>query len=661
MQFSNSQKDSSTADSQKDPSTADSETIAYRILSKRWYYFFFITTATGIFIVITQIFSLNPFGWFNMIYQSYYYSLLALFFSPAFILFPPTKKSSHHNIPWYDLLLFCLSFGIFLYLSFIGKNIQSEGLLFLTPTYLTILSALSCLLILEAVRRSLGWVMFAICATFATFPLYTTYLPGFLEGQPLNFINTVNYHMIGQASVVGLAMYVFGNLLVGFMIFGVAVSSLGGGKFFLNLAFALFGRRRGGPAKVSIVASSFFGMLSGSAISNVVTVGTMTIPAMKKTGYPAYYAGAIEATSSTGGMLMPPVMGATAFIMARFLGIPYLTVAVAAFIPSLLFYLGLFMQVDSYAAKKGMSGLPQSEIPSLKKTLKEGWYYVFSIVALLYFLYLRLEALAPFYATGVLLILAMIRTATRLTFSQFVEFIVSSGKVLSQLIIMLAGIGFLIGSFSISGVGSSFAREFLLLAGGNLFLMLLFGALASYILGMGMPVTSCYIFLALTMAPALVNVGFNAIAVHMFVLYWGILCAITPPVAVASLTAAQIAKASFFKTGFQAMRLAVVVYFIPFFFVIEPALVAQGTPLQIAHYLFTAIIGVMILAGGIEGYILYIGKLNPFFRILASIAGLLLMYPGWEAEICGVAIIIPFVIWKALKKTRSSEVLGYSK
>lgn len=617
-----------------------SPTERQRTLNWWWYYIFITLTVVGMAVVVSQVFLIHPFGLMVLMVNTYLYALLAMFLSPVFILFPATKQASRKTVAWYDILLFSLSLATFAYLSIHGFDIHSRGWLFATPLHISILSMIACLLILEAVRRAAGPVLFAVCAIFAAFPLYTGYLPGFLEGQQLSFLDTVGYHILGMSSILGIPMGVFGRLLCGFMLFGVAVMSLGGGKFFLNFAFALLGTYRGGPAKVAVVASSLFGSMSGSAISNVVTTGSMTIPAMKKTGYPPYYAGAIEACASTGGMLMPPVMGVTAFVMAELLGIPYFTICLAAAIPSILYYIGLFIQVDAYAAKTGIKGLERREIPSLGETLKEGWFYIFAIIVLVYFLYLRLEAQAPFYATGVLLLLAMMRKETRLNLKRSMQFIVSVGKVLAELATILAGVGFLIGSFSITGVGGTFAREVLALAGGNMVLMLIFGAVASYIMGMGMTVTACYIFLAIVLAPGLVSMGFNVLAIHLFVLYWGILSAITPPVAVVSFTAAGVAGASFFKTGFQSMRLAVVIYFIPFFFVFCPALVLQGSLIETIHAFSTAVIGIILLGGGLEGYLVGLGRVKLPLRVLACISGMLLMFPSWETDLLGIALAL---------------------
>jgi TRAP transporter 4TM/12TM fusion protein len=379
--------------------------------------------------------------------------------------------------------------------------------------------------------------------------------------------------------------------------------------------------------------------MSGSAISNVITTGSITIPAMKKIGYPAHYAGAIESCASTGGVLMPPVMGATAFVMAAFLQTSYAQIALAAAVPSLLYYLGLLVQVDGFAAKNGFSGIPRSEIQPLKKTLKEGWFYLFSLIVLMYFLFsLRVESQAPFYAILLLLVVAMARKETRFTADSFLRFIETTGKSLAELIAILAGVGMIMGSLSLTGVAASFARELVSLAGGNAFFMLVLGALTSFILGMGMTITACYVFLALVLAPGLVTMGMNALAVHLFVMYWGMISFITPPVALAAFAAAAIAQTSSLKVGLTACRLGGVIYILPFFFVYNPALILQGGAGEILQALATATTGVVLLSSSFEGFLIGVGTLGALYRILFSVAGILLAIPESQTDILGAVI-----------------------
>jgi len=409
----------------------------------------------------------------------------------------------------------------------------------------------------------------------------------------------------------------------------------GAGKFFINIAFAMCGTFRGGAAKVCVFASGLLGTVGGSIVSNVLTAGTMTIPAMKKTGFRASYAGAIEACASTGAVLAPPVMGATAFVMAQFLNVSYAEVALAAAIPAALYYFGLFMQVDSYAARHGLKGIAREELPKFGDTVKEGWYYVF-VIALLIFMMLvmKRESHAPFYATVLLLVLNQLFNREKWGWGTVAKFLEVNGRTFAELVGILAGCGLLIGAFSLTGVISSLANDLLRIAGNNALLLLAMTALTSLVLGLGLTTTACYIFLAILVGPALEKAGLNKMAVHMFVFYWGMLSAITPPVAIASFAAAGIAGAPPMQTGWESMRVGSIIYFIPFFFVMNPAFVLQGPWTEALYLTVTAGIGVIFICGGLQGYQMFVGDLRASgamewpLRVLLIVGGLVLATPG---------------------------------
>jgi TRAP transporter 4TM/12TM fusion protein len=385
----------------------------------------------------------------------------------------------------------------------------------------------------------------------------------------------------------------------------------------------------------------------------------MTIPTMKRTGFKASYAGAIEACASTGAVLAPPVMGATAFVIAQFLNVSYAEVALAAVIPAALYYLGLFTQVDAYAARNGLKGLPRQELPSLWGTLKEGWYYVFVVALLIVMLlHFKRESHAPFYATALLLVLNQLFSKTsRWTFRTIADFLELNGRTFVELAAILAGCGLLIGAFSMTGVVSSLANDLLRIAGENVFLLLVMCAVTSLILGLGLTTTACYIFLAILVAPALEKLGLNRMAVHMFIFYWGMLSAITPPVAIASFAAAGIAGAPPMKTGWESMMVGSIIYFIPFFFVLNPALVLQGASpflpaLGLALLIAT---GTVFICGGIQGYQSGIGDIRRAgilewpLRLLLVLGGFVLATPGggivplseFQMIGLGLAILLP--------------------
>jgi TRAP transporter 4TM/12TM fusion protein len=362
---------------------------------------------------------------------------------------------------------------------------------------------------------------------------------------------------------------------------------------------------------------------------------------MKRTGYPAYYASAVEAVASTGGNFMPPVMGASAFLMAVFLGIPYLSVVVAAIIPALMYYFALYMQVHFYGISHNLRGLDSHEIPPLRQTLKEIWPSLLSILVLVFFLYLGLEGRAPFAAAALLIVLSMRKKAIRNNLWDFFFGIFEdSARQLARLCGILVGIGFIMGSFAATGVASSFAHELMMLAGGNLILMLIFCALASLILGTGMPVNACYIFLAVTIAPALVNLGIVPIAAHLFIFYLGMASYLTPPVAEGAYVAATLGNANFFKTGLTSMRLGIVVYLVPFSFVLQPSLLLQGKLVELVVPLITSMIGIFFMTGGLEGWFPRIGLIPKYLRLPLFVSGILLILSEFKTDIAGTGLFL---------------------
>lgn len=637
--------------------TEMTEVYRYRILNRGWWAVLVVFSASAIFLAVLNIFLLKPFG-FMLIENAYHYWLIALYVSLVFIVFPASKSSPRHKIPWYDYFLFFLCFGTSVYFASSALEITGKGWAFIAPLLPTLLSVCLWFMVIEAVRRTSGIVLAIVCGFFSFYPLFAGYMPGLLEGIPFSFLATARYHTMSTASMFGIPTQTVGSLLIGFMVFGVALQATGGGKFFLDFALSLMGKARGGPAKVSVISSALFGTMSGSVISNVLVDGPYTIPAMIKTGYPAHYAAAIEATTSTGGALMPPIMGASAFIMASFLGIPYLKVVVCAVVPSLLYYAGLFFQIHAFALRTGLKGLPESEVPSLWVTMKQGWFFFVALVALIVLVFfLGNEAHAPFYAMAILFLCAMVRKETRLSGRGFLEFIADSGRSMAELTAILTGVGLVIGTMSMTGIGHSISYELVALAGGNLFLLLLMGAFASFILGMGMTSSACYIFLAITLAPALVGLGLNAIAVHLFVLYWGLVSFITPPVALGAITAASIAGANPMRTGYAAMRLGSVIYFVPFFFVLNPALILIGSPTDILFSVTTALAGVYLLSSGLEGYMIGIGKIGFLSRVLIGVSGVALAVPWRIFEAAGVFVLgvtVAYSFWKKRKMNQQT-------
>jgi TRAP transporter 4TM/12TM fusion protein len=606
----------------------------------------------GLLMAINQTFNLKFLG-FQPLGNSYLYYLIGIFLAAAFLCFP-AWSGAKNRIPWYDWVLAVSALVSCVYLGYHGLTMINMGWEYFAPVEATILAGILLVLVLEGVRRCGGWPLLAVTLFFGSYPLFADSMPGFLWGNQYELPALLRAHVIGVESIIGIPMQVVAQLVIGFVVFGSVLTMTGGGDFFMKFATALMGRSRGGPAKVAVLSSGILGSLSGSVISNILTTGPITIPTMKKTGYPAHYAAAVEACASTGGTLMPPVMGAVAFIMASFLGVPYAEIMIAAFLPALLFYLALLFQVDNYAARRGLQGLPESEIPSLVETLKEGWPYLLSLVMLIYMLLvMRLEAYAPYYASVVLLGVAVFKPKYRLNWTRIQAFIADLTTNVSNLVAILAGIGLVVGGLSYTGVAGAFSRELLLYADGSIPLMLIAGAVTSFILGMGMTVSACYIFLSILLAPALVDAGLNPIASHLFILYWGMLSYITPPVSLAAITAAGVAGSNATKTGIYSMRLGGILFVLPFLFVVNPSLILQGDIQRIVLSAGTAVAAIWLIASSMEGYLYRIGIIGWPLRVLALVAGGLMIYPDIITEVLGFGLVALMYI--------GSHFLGRSK
>jgi len=588
--------------------------------------------------------------------KTFYYFLMGTLGGSVFLILPARKNLQ--RLPWYDIAGATLLFGISMYFFASADRIIFTGVDFIPvpSTRNFVLGIIAILLLLEAARRTGGTAYFIVCILVGIYPLFAGHLPGILYGLQFTPDALAGAYVYSAEGMMGLPARVLGEILIGFLIFAGMLLATGAGEFFIKLAYCLLGRYRGGPAKVAVVASGFFGSLSGSIASNIVGTGSITIPAMKRLGYPAHYAGAIEACASTGGVLMPPVMGAVAFIMAEILGIEYATVIIAAFIPSVLYYLGLLTGVDGYAAKAGLRGLPREEIPSFKETLKEGWIFIFAIVFLVWgLLYMRWETITPYYAAALLVILSFANKKTALTPKRFAGAIVTIGTLLVQVTGIILPIGLILGGLQMPGMVGALTGAFVNLGGTSVILILLIGVVVCYLFGtMGMS-TPAYVVLAVTMAPAVVSAaGLNTLAVHLFIIYYAMLASITPPVALGAFIGATIAGAPPMKTAWTAMRLGMVIYFIPFFFIFNPALVLQGpSVLETIYLLVLAIVGIIVLAAGVEGYLFKLGELRLWERPLLAIAGFLIAFPTLLSSAIGAALaaVLIFIFWKSRKRT----------
>jgi TRAP transporter 4TM/12TM fusion protein len=587
-------------------------------------------TVVAILLAANQLFNFQAFG-IVLLTGLYLYLLAGLFLGVSFLVFPLSRAKGPRAIDW---VMGAIAMGTAGWFAWTADQSLEQGWEYAAPDTARYLSVVLWLLILEATRRAGGPVLFLIVAVFSLYPTFADVIPDPLSGFASPFMDAIPYHILSSESSFGIPMRAFGNLVIGFIPFGAVLQRTGGGQFFNDLALALVGGYRGGAAKVAIFASGFMGSMSGSVISNVLTTGAVSIPAMKRTGFSARYAAATEACASTGGVLMPPIMGATAFVMASFLSRPYVEIALAALIPSILFYFGLFVQIDAYSAKRGLKGLAPGEAPTMREAMKDGWPYILVFVVLIFLMVKwRMDTLAPFYATAILLVINQVLPKKRLSLRGAGDMIVGVGRSLAELVAVLLGVGLIVGAFSATGLAGTLVNELIFIAGDSTLALLLMGALTAFIFGMGMTVTACYIFLAVVLAPALEQAGLNQLAVHLFILYWGMVSYITPPVALGAFAAATLAGAGPMKSGFEAMKLGGVIYIAPFFFVLNPALVGQAPAWEVATSLTAALLGIWFISAALQGHVSLVGDMpsgatGAVLRFMLFAGGFAMAMPG---------------------------------
>lgn len=641
---------------------------AFRPLSRPW-----SLLARAIFIslpVIMAMVALHvPDDYFGLVLWREHVALavLGLALAAIFICVParaPTGEETPAAPPWYDIALALLALALCARAGVQYETTMGTGYVGLADGgWLNVFAAAATIvLVLEAIRRFTGWPLVILVIAFLLYGAFADRFPGALAGRKTDFDQMLLYLQLDTAGMLGSPIVVVVTVVFAYILLGSALFRLGGGAMFIDLALSSMGRYRGGGAKAAVVASSLFGTVSGSAVANVATTGIVTIPLMKKTGFPAARAGAVEAVASTGGQLMPPIMGAAAFIMADFLKVRYAEVALAALIPALIFYFAVFVQLHFAACKAGMTPIPADERPRAGATIARYWPFLLPIAALVYFLFftgLQAET-AALAVTAIIFLAACIKAETRPGWRDIVGVLEASGKALLDLIVITAAAGFLIGVLSITGLGFSLGLAIVDLSGGSLPILLILTALTALVLGMGMPTTAVYILMATLIAPALITAGVLPIAAHLFVLYYGVLSMITPPVCLASFTAASIAKAGYMHTGWESVRLGFVTFLVPMLFVASPTLLLQGgTTMELILALITGFSGCVFVAAGFEGYM--VRNLVTWERVVAFCAGIALMLPEGQnvsgfwtgySDKLGAVVAIALLIWIYMRRPR---------
>jgi TRAP transporter 4TM/12TM fusion protein len=558
-----------------------------------------------------------------------------------YLLYPTRKPkragSGGLQIHPVDIFLSLLSIAVASYSLFTYENLMETAGLYSTTDY--IVAVLGILLTLEATRRIVGLPIVIVASCFLIYAYLGPYFPGFLNHRGYEIKRIVTHMWLTTEGIMGIPLGVSSTFIFLFILFGAFLNSTGIMDFFMDISNAIAGWASGGPAKVAVLASALEGTVSGSSVANTVGSGSFTIPMMKRLGYRAEFAGAVEAAASTGGQIMPPVMGAAAFLMAEFIGVPYVEIAKAAIIPAVLYFTGIWVVVHFEAKKCGLRGLSRAELPNLWHVLKKDSYLIFPLVAIIYLL---VEGFTPMRAAlgglGLCIVVSMFRKATRLNLTKLLNTLEAGARGALGVALACATAGIIVGVVTLTGVGLKMGDGLLALSGGFLIPTLIFTMITSLILGMGAPTTANYIITSTCAAPAILALGVPVLAAHMFVFYFGIIADITPPVALAAFAGAALAKANPMKTGIEATKLAIAAFIVPYIFVFSPELLLiNATPWGIVQTSFTAIMGMIGVGAAVEGW--YWTRMSWWERIIALVAGLLLILPGAMYDLIGFGLL----------------------
>jgi TRAP transporter 4TM/12TM fusion protein len=560
--------------------------------------------------------------------EQYLCGMLAVALPLVYLTARASRTAPAERVPWYDWAAAAAGFLAAGYMA--ARYPVLAELLAERPADGFVAGLVVMLLIIEGLRRTAGMALAGIILGVVALALVGHLLPGALAGRPVEWDQLAYYLAWDPSAMLGTPMVVVTTIVTAYVFFGQVLLKSGGSAFFTEISMALVGRFRGGQAKIAVIASGLFGSISGSAVSNVVTTGVITIPLMRRAGYRAVDAGAIEAVASTGGQLMPPIMGAAAFIMADFLQIPYTDVVIASLVPAILYYAALFIVADLEAGRRGITRIPEADIPHAWPVLKSGWIFPLPFAVLigtLFFLNYSPELAALASAAVILGTGAIIGyRGKRLGWRDLLDALRSTGVAVLDIFMIGAAAGLVIGVLNLTGLGFGLTLALVKLGGGNAFLLLAIGAAVCILLGMGMPTAGVYILLSTLVAPALVEVGFLPIAAHLFILYFGMMSMITPPVALAAFAAASLSGADAMRTGFAAMRFGWLAYVIPFMFVYAPTLLMEGPPFAIVLATITAALGVWLVSVGVVGYLAR--PQSAAERLLYVIAGIALVIPA---------------------------------
>ncbi len=587
-----------------------------------------------------------------------------------FLLYPARQRTSRSKVSLIDWGLVLLSFASFAYLFIEYQDIMTTrgGI----PNQLDVMFAiLTVVLVIEAARRVMGWMLPILGLIFLAYPFIShfNWMPDRLLTRPYTISDIFGQMYLKTEGLYSSAIGASVTFIFLFILFGAFLAKSGMGKLFNDLAMALAGHKQGGPAKVAVISSGFMGSINGTAVANVVGTGSFTIPLMKKIGYHKNFAGAVEASASVGGQILPPVMGASAFIMAETTGVSYGTIALAALLPALLYYLGVLAQVHFRAGRDNLKGVPKADLPRVKEVLKERGHLLIPIVALVFFLFQSMPvSYAAVYTIILTVVVAGLRKSTRMGVKDVLDALADGAKQSLSVMAACAVVGIIIGVVSLTSLGSVMTSSIMSIGAGSLFLTLFFTMLASMILGMGLPSIPAYIITATMAAPALANFDIPVLVAHMFVFYFGLFANITPPVALAAFAGAGIAGGDPMRTGFQALRLSLAGFIVPFLFVYNPAMLmidTAGAAVNAREFAFpawttivsitvTSVIGIIALGAAVEGY--FKTALSWFWRIFLGVGALLMIIPESITDIIGIIMVAIAIILNYISAKKQVEV-----
>ncbi len=568
----------------------------------------------------------------------------------AYIVFPARKgKQKVNYMPWYDIVLMICGAGAFLYYAANALTIIQQGSNF--EWYQVIIGVVGIISIGEACRRSVGLPIVVVASAFVLYAFIWGLSNPTFWGR-LQYI--VHYLFYGKEGILSTPVNVCSKFIVVFIIFGAFLERTGIADFFINISNAIVGRFSGGPAKVAVVASALEGMVSGSSVANTVGSGSVTIPLMKKTGYKPEFAAAAEASASTGGQIMPPIMGAAAFLMADYLGVPYSNIVVRAILPAILYFAGVFVTVHLEAKKEGLRGLTKEELPRFIPLLKKA-YLLIPLILLVYLVSVTQRSIQ--YAAAIAIVAAIVvsifNKGNRITPKRIWEALAAGGQGMISVAAACGVAGIIAGTITMTGLANMMINGIVALAGNQVIIALFLTMLCCIVLGMGVPTTANYCIMAATCAPILVRMGVPPIAAHFFVFYFGIVADLTPPVALAAYAGAAIAQANPMKTAITATKLAIAAFIVPYVFALNPAMLFIDTSAwEVVLICVTSLVGIFAVSASLEGYLIH--NMPWYQRVLSLVGGLLLIYPGATTDIIGVGLFLIVIIFQIVSRKKAS-------